>query len=232
MKKIVIAALLLFAVTVAVSSNSAAKEVKEPLGKWYISSYKPSDNTPAGSYQTSSGARAIPWATCAVDYRDPLVPIGTTIEIEGLGRFKVNDYGGFGGFNGGRRAIDVFINDGDNGFLVERKVYLVREETPLEKTNRELKERREAQSKPFKVLYDPNLFPWQIITDPKIIPSGTVTIQWKMDKFQPLQVLEVADTVKGIGNTVYIGDFHKASLYSEVALTKVLEKEVEYGQVN
>ena len=232
MKKIVITALLLFTVTVAVSSNSAAKEVKEPLGKWYISSYKPSDNTPAGSYQTSSGARAIPWATCAVDRRDPLVPIGTIIEIEGLGRFKVNDYGGFGRYNGGRRAIDVFINDGDAGFLVERKVYLIREETPLEKTNRELKERREAQAKPFKVLYDPRLLPWQVITDPKIVPSGNITIQWKMDKFQPLQVLEVVDTKKNIGNAIYVGDFHRASLYGEVTLHEVHEKEVEYGQDN
>ncbi len=212
-------------------SGSLAKTIKEPLGKWYISTYSASSNTPSGTHDTSSGAYAKAGRTAAVDLRNPLVPMGSWIYIEGIGKRHIEDYGGFGRYNGGRRAVDVFTDS--NGYLVERKVWLIRSETKKERKARKAKEKkkREAdqkkkrmqeQKKPFKLVYDPTLLPWQIRTDKAIIPSGTVLIQWSSFTWA---WLDVVDAGKNIGRVIYIGD-RRAITYPLMELQDVIEEAV------
>ena len=218
--------------SVALIGNGAvAKTIKEPLGKWYISTYSANCNTPSGTHHTSSGAYATAGRTAAVDLKNPLVPMGSWIYIEGIGKRHIEDYGGFGRYNGGRRAVDVFTNG--SGYLVERRVWLIRKETKKEKKVRKAKERkkREAkkkrnrkkeQKKPFRLIYDPTLFPWQIRTDKDIIPSGTVLVQWNSFTWA---WLDVVDAGKNIGRVIYIGD-RRAMTYPLMELQDVIEEAV------
>ena len=214
-----------------IGSGAVAKTIKEPLGKWYISTYSANCNTPSGTHDTSSGAYATAGRTAAVDLKNPLVPMGSWIYIEGIGTRHIEDYGSFGRYNGGRRAVDVFT-DG-SGYLVERRIWLIRKETKKEKKVRKAKERkkREAkkkrnrkkeQKKPFRLIYDPTLFPWQIRTDKDIIPSGTVLIQWSSFTWA---WLDVVDAEKNIGRVIYIGD-RRALLYPSINLQEVFEEAV------
>ena len=214
-----------------IDSGAVAKTIKEPLGKWYISTYSANCNTPSGTHDTSSGAYATAGRTAAVDLKNPLVPMDSWIYIEGIGTRHIEDYGGFGRYNGGRRAIDVFTNG--SGYLVERRVWLIRKETKKEEKARKAKERkkREAkkkrnrkkeQKKPFRLIYDPTLFPWQIRTDKDIIPSGTVLIQWSSFTWA---WLDVVDAEKNIGQVIYIGD-RRAMTYPFMELQDVIEEAV------
>ena len=213
-------------------SGSLAKTIKEPLGKWYISTYSAHCNTPSGTHSTSSGAYATAGRTVAVDLRNPLVPMGSWIYIDGIGKRHVEDYGGFGRYNGGRRAVDVFT-DG-SGYLVERRVWLIRKETKKEIRKRKAKERkkreaaaerkREAeQRKPFTLVYDPTLLPWQIVTDKEIISSGTVLVEWDNMMFQWLDVVR---TEKGIGHVIKIGNRAAVMCYTQIRLQDVIEEAV------
>ena len=189
------------------------KEVKEDLGEWYCTTYHPSDNTPAGTRNTSSGARATEYWTAAVDYDNPLVPMGSIIEVEGLGRWKVQDYGGFGRYNGGRRALDLFMPE-SVGFCKPLRVWLIREETKAEKKARLTKSRKKRQKESF------TLAPCDepvgtMIADPDIIKKGaTVQIGF--------QYYEVTQTRKGLGNTFLIGGL--SSVRVDVRLDRVCEE--------
>ena len=212
-----------------IGSGAIAKTIKEPLGKWYISTYSAHCNTPSGTHNTSSGAYATAGRTAAVDLKNPLVPMGSWIYIDGIGKRHVEDYGGFGRYNSGRRAVDVFT-DG-SGYLVERRVWLLRPETKKEIKKRKAKERkkREAelekkrraeQRKPFVLVYDPALLPWQIVTDKDIIPSGTVLVEWSNMMFQ---WLDVARTEKGIGHVIKIGNRAAVMCHTQIRLQDVIE---------
>ena len=215
-----------------IGSGAIAKTIKEPLGKWYISTYSAHCNTPSGTHSTSSGAYATAGRTAAVDLRNPLVPMGSWIYIDGIGKRHIEDYGGFGRYNGGRRAVDVFT-DG-SGYLVERRVWLIRKETKKEIRKRKAREkrRREAaaerkrkaeQKKPFTLVYDPTLLPWQIVTDKDIIPSGTVLVEWDNMMFQ---WLDVVDTEKNIGHVIKIGNRAAVMCYTRIRLQDVIEEAV------
>lgn len=214
-----------------IGSGAVAKTIKEPLGKWYISTYSANCNTPSGTHDTSSGAYATAGRTAAVDLKNPLVPMDSWIYIEGIGKRHIEDYGDFGRYNDGRRAVDVFT-DG-SGYLVERRVWLIRKETKKEIRKRKAKERKkreaaaerkrkEEQKKPFRLIYDPTLFPWQIRTDKDIIPSGTVLIQWSSFTWA---WLDVVDTEKNIGRAIYIGD-RRAMTYPLMEPQDVIEEAV------
>lgn len=215
-----------------IGSGAVAKTIKEPLGKWYISTYSANCNTPSGTHDTSSGAYATAGRTAAVDLKNPLVPMGSWIYIEGIGKRHIEDYGGFGRYNGGRRAVDVFT-DG-SGYLVERRVWLIRKETKKEIRKRKAKERkkREAaaerkrkkeQKKPFALVYDPALLPWQIVTDKDIIPSGTVLVEWNNMMFQ---WLDVVDTEKDLGHVIKIGNRAAVMYHTQIRLQDVIEEAV------
>lgn len=219
---------ILFAITMSIGKVAEAKQVREYLGEWYITSYSASDNTPRGTHATATGAYATAGWTCAVDMHNPLAPMGSIIEIEGLGVRKVQDRGNFGYCNGGRRAIDVFIGDSEQGFLLERKIWLIRQETKAEKKAREKKEqtkkRKKLQKKPFKLVYNPCLSPWQIVTDKDIISGGTCIVEW--DAIMPFAYLDVVTTKKGIGNTIYIGDREKVEQYRKISFSDIIEEAV------
>ena len=191
------------------SHKAAAKTVREYLGEWYISTYTAGSNTPSRSRATSSGATATEGWTCAVDYINPLVPLGSIVEIEGFGIRKVQDYGGFGRYNGGMRAIDVFVNPGEGGLFC-RKVWHIREETAAEKKERQLKERQAKEAewrKPFVMFYDKNVPHGVVITDPQIISGGTIRIDW--DYYD-------VECRKGIGKALIVGDLATVIEHSQV----------------
>lgn len=192
-----------------------ARMIKEYLGIWYVSTYSANSNTPSGTHHTASGAYATAGVTCAVDMENPLVPMGSTIEIEGLGRRKVQDVGGFGRYNGGRRAIDVFVNG--SGFLRELKIWRIRPETKKEKNKRLLRERQKRQRGYFTLIYDPTLAPWQIITDPSYIKRGTVLTGYSW--------MDVVGTKQGLGNRIITGS-DRARYDSVVKLGDVIEEAV------
>ena len=200
---------------------SDAKQVKEYLGEWYVSSYSASDNTPSGTHNTSSGAYATAGRTCAVDLKNPLVPMGSHIIVEGFGELVVEDYGGFGRYNGGRRAVDIFT-DG-KGFLLERKIWLLREETEKEKAERikkaEIKKAKKRaglrEKTDFDFVYDDSLAEWEIITDPDYISGGVVIIDYN--------ILDVVGTEKGLGNKIKTGSSRLSLFCDSKPFTEVIE---------
>lgn len=218
------------------AAQGSAKMVEEYLGKYIASSYTADSNTPSGTHNTSSGAYATEGTTVAVDHRNPIVPIGSKVKLvwkeNGKKKshiFTIQDYGNFGHLNGGMRQFDVFFEHHGWG-LKKVKAYLIRKETKKEKAKRIAAEKRKArkkrrteQEKPFKLIYDPTLLPWQIKTDPDIIPSGTVLVQWNNILWGWLDVI---GTKKGIGHTIYIGDHTKALLRREIYLQDVIEEAV------
>lgn len=210
MKRIVALILLTAAVMADIFSLSEAegRMKKIYLGRFYISSYNREDNTPRNSRATASGKLATVGRTVAVDASNPIVPMGSTVIIEGLGHRKVEDTGGFGRYNGGMRKFDVYMPVGQ-GFLKKLKTWLIRPETKEERKKRleierkrrlrrEKRLRKKRQKGTFSLKYHPYLADWEIITDPKYIKSGTVRIGTKY--------LDVRQTKKGLKNTILIGD--------------------------
>lgn len=196
---------------ILIGSGAIAKKVKEPLGKWYISTYHVSDNTPSGSRATSSGARATEYVTAAVDDRNPLVPMNSKIKIKGLGEWIVKDNGHFGHYNHGKRALDLFMPEGVGG-LFYRPVWLIRDETPKEKRLRKERERaareerrRQLQQKPMRLVYDPSLLPWQVKTYRGVVKGGTIRIRSK-DETMYYFWLDVVGTYPGESKIIYSGD--------------------------
>jgi len=208
-----------------ISATAGAKTVKEYAGEMVCTSYHVSDNTPRGSRATSTGARATEYHTIAVDMYDPAFPYGTQLYIEGFGYGIVQDCGNFARYG---THLDLFTAEGD-GFKEHRKVWVVRPETKAEKMVRKVKkkakqkqERQTKQKKPFRLVYDPTLLPWQIRTDKDIIPSGTVLIQWGELTWA---WLDVVGTEEGIGHIIYIGD-RRALSYPLMELQDVIEEAV------
>ena len=146
-----------------------------------------------------------------------------------MGEWIVKDNGHFGHYNNGKRALDLFMPEGVGG-LFYRPVWLIRDETPKEKRLRKERERatreerrRQLQQKPMRLIYDPSLLPWQIVTDKDIIPSGTVLVEWDNMMFQWLDVVR---TEKGIGRTIKIGNRAAVMRHTQIRLQDVIEEAV------
>ena len=199
--------------TLLIASGVCAKRkmVWDDKGWWYASCYTAQSNTPSGSHQTYSGHRAKEGKTIAVDKKNPIAKMGSKVMLKWRDGKKwrkhvytVHDYGGFGRYNGGRRAVDVFFEY--HGWGVRKvKIFIRRKETKKEHRQRLKRERikrqrvkERKQKKPFKFVYDPGLFPWQIKTDKKVIAGGAVRINtlW----------LDVVGHEKGLGNVIKCGD--------------------------
>ena len=241
-KKIIIkAACTVLALGVAVVSaviflsiGACGKEVKEDIGEWWVTTYHASDNTPRGSHATSTGAYATEYHTAAVDMHNPLVPYGTVIEVEGLGRWVVEDCGNFGYCNNGRRALDLFFPEGEGG-LWERRVWLIRQETPDEKAERlereaekkekvEKEKRETIQQGEFRLEFDPTLAPWQIRTHRDAIKGGTVRID--TDGLTDFVWFDVKGTELGDDAIIYVGDKQLVMMNPVVTLSEVVEEAV------
>lgn len=184
-------------------ANAKKKMVKEYIGKWYVSTYKPHDSSQNG-HRTSSGRRAKSGRTVAVDLRNPKAKMLSWVHIKGFGKLRVEDYGGFGRYNGGRRAFDVFRENHEEGGLWLRKCWIYRRETNKEYKQRlkreeekKAKERQKRQRGEFVLVYDKNLASHQVITDPDYIKSGCISFggDW----------FEVKKTQKGLGNKIKCG---------------------------
>lgn len=206
---------LLIILTVCIGSTSQAKRklIKEYIGKWYVSSYHVSDNTPSGSRRTSSGATATEWWTCAVDLRNPIVEMGTEIHIQGFGHFKIQDYGGFGHLNGGRRAFDIFLPEGVGG-LFYRKVWVYRKETKKEYNKRMTKKRQKRHKKPFIPVFVENIPENIIYADPRWIKGGTIRIGYNYYDVKPCYGLE---------SHILINDENLVRWHSEIQIDEVIE---------
>lgn len=194
MKRKLIACILTLSVMLtSVQAQAKRKTVKEYIGKWYVSTYKPHDSSQNG-HGTSSGRKAKSGRTVAVDLRNPKAKMLTWVHIQGFGKLRVEDYGGFGRFNGGRRAFDVFRENHEQGGLWLKKCWIYRLETKKEYKHRLTNERKIRQQGTFILRYAEKLLPRQVITDPKYISGGCVSFGggW----------FEVKRTRKGLGNVI------------------------------
>ena len=194
MKRKLIACLLCVSVIMTHTTVQAKRKlVKDYIGKWYVSTYKPHDSSQNG-HGTSSGRKAKSGRTVAVDLRNPKAKMGTWVHIAGFGKLRVEDYGGFGRYNGGRRAFDVFRENHEQGGLWLRKCWIYRLETNKEYKRRLANERKRRQQGTFILRYAEKLLPHQVITDPKYISGGCVSFGggW----------FEVKKTRKGLGNVI------------------------------
>lgn len=182
-RRIIAVGLVLCLVMAAVTPSVAKrKKVKEYIGKWYVSTYKPHDSSQNG-HRTSSGRRAKSGRTVAVDHRNPKAKMLTWVHIQGFGKLRVEDVGGFGSFNGGRRAFDVFRENHEQGGLWLKKCWIYRLETKKEykeRLRREEREREQARKRRqegnFILKYDESIkHPFQVITDPDYVKSGCIS---------------------------------------------------------
>lgn len=222
------------ALTIGITAQAKPKKktIRVPLGEWWCTTYHASDNTPRGSHETSSGAYAIEGYTAAVDRRNPLVPMGSIIEVEGYGTFKVQDCGGFGSYNGGRRAFDLFMPE-NVGFCKPLNVTLIREETDEEYKKRLEKERKEKEKEKekkrkqshkvmFTVLFDPSLAPYQAITYDGVIKGGTIRFKSYYDQIR-YTWYDVVDTKHGDLRVIFTGNRSQAQFERYVWLDEVVE---------
>ena len=170
-----------------------ARRIKEYQGELMCTTYHVSDNTPDGTRDTSSGARATEYRTIAVDSQNPRFKQGTYLYVEGFGEGVVEDVGGFGKYG---VDLDLFTPEND-GYKKPCKVWLLRTETKEEKEKRLARERKNRQRDTFRLLYDSSLLPWQIITDPAYIKGGTVQIENTL--------CDVVDTEKDLKHTIKVG---------------------------
>ena len=207
-----IALLILILTFIITGVSSECKMIKVYLGKYYVSTYHASDNTPAGTHNTSSGKRAIEGYTVAVDHRNPIVPMHSTVFIQGFGKLKVMDYGGFGHYNGGLRQFDVFMPEGQGG-LFYRKCWYYRHETKKEKEKRLRKKREKRQDQFFTLAGGKNRI-GTVIADPEYIKKGSTVLIG-------MNFYEVIGTQKGLGNTLKIGGL--SSERAGVKLSEVVE---------
>lgn len=197
----------ILAFTVIGYKTADAKMKKEYLGKWYVTTYKPSDSSQNG-HGTSSGRRAKSGRTVAVDHKNPLVKMNKWVYIQGFGKRRVEDYGGFGRYNHGRRAFDVFIENGERGGLFLKKCWVYRPETKKERAIRiakeKAKERKKRQTGTFIIVFDDSLEPWQIVTDPYYIKKGAC-ISFGGGLY------EVVKTKKGLKNKILMNNLFAKS---------------------
>ena len=94
--------------------SSSDKPGWHKVGTCRLSSYCRKCNSPAG-YHTYTGVRASAWKTVAVD--PDIIPLGSTVYIEGYGTFKAQDTG----VNG--KWIDLFVNPGQCHIWAKATVY-------------------------------------------------------------------------------------------------------------
>ena len=229
--KRIIAALLLCILGICMIGNTAEGKLKKIyLGKYYCTSYHASDNTPAETHCTSSGAYATENWTCAVDMNNPLVPMGSLIYIEGFGLRKVQDCGNFRGLNNGLRQIDMFMHEGEGG-LYFRKIWLVKPETKAERKKRlaKIKKRKQKiarkikQKREFILKFDPSVPYGEIRTHKGILPDATVLVEWYHEPFTKFQYLETDASLEGDDNVIYIGDKAKVLKYKKIKFVEVVE---------
>ena len=211
-------------------TTADGKTKKVYLGEWWVTSYHASDNTPAGTHNTCTGSRAIEDVTCAVDMHNPLVPYGSTIYIEGFGYRIVNDCGNFGYCNNGRRAIDLFMHEGEGG-LWQRKIWWIKPETKAEKKKRlaKIKKRKQKiarkikQKREFILKFDPSVPYGEIRTHKGVLPDATVLVEWYHEPFTKFQYLETDASLEGNDNVIYIGDKAKVLKYKKIKFVEVVE---------
>ena len=200
-RRIIAVGLVLYLVMAAVTPSVAKrKKVKEYIGKWYVSTYKPHDSSQNG-HRTSSGHRAKSGRTVAVDHRNPKAKMLSWVHIQGFGKLRVEDVGGFGRFNGGRRAFDVFRENHEKGGLWLKKCWVYRKETKKEYKKRLRKEERQRekarqrrQEGEFVLKYDKSLNLYEVVTDPNFIKGGSISFggAW----------FNVKKTKRGLKNTI------------------------------
>lgn len=176
------------------------KIIKKYVGKLMCTTYHVSDNTPRGSRETSTGAKAKEYHTIAVDSRHPRFKMKSKLKIKGWGKGVVLDTGGFHKYG---VDLDLFTPEGI-GFKKKCKVWIYRLETKkeykkrLQKEEREREQARKRRQKGwFKLVYNENLLPNQVITDPNFIKGGCISFggQW----------FDVVKTKRGLGNKILIG---------------------------
>lgn len=209
--KYLIILMLLLASFLTASQVQAKRKwiVVKKISKIKASHYTPQSNTPAGSRNTSSGKKARPNHTIAVDYRHRVAKMGQKIRIRWKHKSKhrkkvviytVEDYGGFWKYG---RHVDVFTLVSGQG-IQEGNAEIVRKETKkeykkrLQKEEREREQARKLRQKGwFKLVYDKDLLPNQVITDPNFIKGGDICFggQW----------FEVIKTKRGLGNKILVG---------------------------
>lgn len=84
------------------------------VGTCRLSSYCRKCNSPAGTH-TYTGVKAVAWKTVAVD--PSVIPLGSTVYIEGYGTFKAQDTGVSG------KWIDLFVNPDECHIWAKATVY-------------------------------------------------------------------------------------------------------------
>lgn len=97
-----------------------------------------------------------------------------------------------------------------------------RHEKKLKRQKRE-KERKRRQKRPFTLIYDPTLAPWQVKTYKGVIKGGTIRIE--SDRLYGWCWLDVVGTKKGNKNIIYTGD-REAIMHPKVKLAEILEEAV------
>ena len=91
------------------------------IGTFRISHYCPCSTCNGGYSGTASGAPLTPWVSIAVD--PSVIPLGSTVYIDGYGEFKAHDTGG--AIKGNR--IDVCVGSHSEAYrlgVVYRDVYV------------------------------------------------------------------------------------------------------------
>lgn len=91
----------------------------EPIGTYEITAYGYSEGY-GENYKTASGATPEPYYTVAVD--PEVIPLGTELYIEGIGRVKAQDTGG--AVKGNVIDLHVGYDDCDAWGRQEREVYV------------------------------------------------------------------------------------------------------------
>ena len=211
MKRKLIACILTLSVMLTGVQAQAKRKwvVVKKIGTITASHYTPASNTPAGSRRTSSGKRARANHTIAVDYRHRVAKMGQKIRIKWKHKsrhrkktviYTVEDYGGFWKYG---RHVDVFTEHSGEG-IQQGEAEIVRKETKKEyrqRLKREEREREQARKRRqegwFKLVYDKDLLPNQVITDTNFINGGNICFggQW----------FEVIKTKRGLGNKILVG---------------------------
>ena len=202
-RKLIACVLCVSVLCTGTPAQAKRKLVKDYIGKWYVSCYKPNDSSQNG-HRTSSGHRAKSGRTVAVDYRNPKAKMGSWVHIKGFGKLRVEDYGGFGRYNGGRRAFDVFRENHEKGGLWLCKCWIYRLETKKEykaRLKREERQRQKARKRrqkgEFILVYDESLLSHQVVTDPNFVKGGEISFggDW----------FDVKNTKRGLGNKIKCG---------------------------
>lgn len=119
MKKLAIAALALM-----ISASTASAEVAtlmKPIGTYEITAYSFHEGN-GENYETASMRTPVPYYSVAVD--PDVIPLGTYLYIEGIGKVRADDTGG--AVKGKVLDLHVGYDDTDSFGRKHRQVYIVR----------------------------------------------------------------------------------------------------------